>query len=217
MVDACLTQADGHAERVAALHTIEPHAERPRRITLGAHKGYDAEDFVNELRCINVAPHVAAKGRRSAIDGRTTRLADYRISQVIRKRIEEAFGWAKAAAGLRNTRHCGLGRVRLAVHLHPRRLQPDQTAQAARRSRVSPKQRAHNADRLTSPAPLTSRLDQIRPRRAAAPRERLFLSLLSTQPWELERISDRRVDLAGAVCSFDGPDGPAALSAQARL
>ena len=100
VVDACLTRANGHAERVAALHMIEPHADRPRRITLGADKGYDVQDFVNELRSINVAPHVAAKARRSAIDGRTTRHAGYRISQVIRKRIEEAFGWAKAAAGL---------------------------------------------------------------------------------------------------------------------
>ena len=111
VVDACLTRADGHAERVAALHMIEPRAERPRRITLGADKGYDTENFVNELHSINVAPHVAAKARRSAIDGRTTRHAGYRISQVIRKRIEEAFGWTKAAAGLRKTRHRGLGRV----------------------------------------------------------------------------------------------------------
>jgi len=111
VVDACLTQADGHAERIAALHMIEPHAARPGRITLGADKGYDTEDFVNELRSINVAPHVAAKARGSAIDGRTTRHAGYKISQVIRKRIEEAFGWAKSAAGLRKTRHRGLGRV----------------------------------------------------------------------------------------------------------
>ena len=111
VVDACLTRADGHAERVAALHMIERRADRPRRITLAADKGYDAEDFVNELRSINVAPHVAAKTRTSAIDGRTTRHAGYRISQVIRKRIEEVFGWAKAAAGLRKTRHRGLGRV----------------------------------------------------------------------------------------------------------
>ncbi len=111
IVDACLTRADGYAERVAALHMIEPRADRPRRITLGADKGYDAEDFVSELRSLNVAPHVAAKARRSALDGRTTRHASYGVSQVIRKRIEEAFGWAKATAGLRKTRHRGLGRV----------------------------------------------------------------------------------------------------------
>ena len=111
VVDACLTRADGHAERIAALHMIEPHADRPGRITLGADKGYDAEDFVNELRSANVTPHVAAKTKGSAIDGRTTRHAGYRTSQVIRKRIEEVFGWTKAAAGLRKTRHRGLGRV----------------------------------------------------------------------------------------------------------
>ena len=111
VVDACLTRADGHAERVAALHMIEPRADRPRRITLGADKGYDAEDFVSELRSLNVAPHIAAKARRSALDGRTTRHAGYRVSQIVRKRIEEAFGWAKATAGLRKTRHRGLDRV----------------------------------------------------------------------------------------------------------
>ena len=111
IVDACLTQADGHAERVAALAMIEPRADRPGRITLGADKGYDAEDFVNELRSMNVAPHVAAKTRSSAIDGRTTRHAGYRASQITRKRIEEAFGWAKAAAGFARARHRGLARV----------------------------------------------------------------------------------------------------------
>ena len=95
VVDACLTQADGHAERNAALAMIEPRADRPVRITLGADKGYDAEDFVNELRSMNVTPHVAAKAKGSAIDGRTTRHAGYAVSQRIRKRIEEPFGWSK--------------------------------------------------------------------------------------------------------------------------
>jgi transposase len=111
IVDACLTRADGHAERVAALAMIEPRADRPGRITLGADKGYDAEDFVNELRSMNVVPHVAAKTRNSAIDGRTTRHTGYRASQIVRKRIEEAFGWAKAAAGFARARHRGLARV----------------------------------------------------------------------------------------------------------
>jgi hypothetical protein len=111
VVDACLTRADGHAERIAALHMIEPRADRPGRVTLGADKGYDVEDFVNELRTLNVAPHVAAKVKGSAIDGRTTRHAGYKLSQTVRKRIEEVFGWAKSAAGLRKTRHRGLGRV----------------------------------------------------------------------------------------------------------
>ena len=53
VVDACLTEANGHAERIAALHMIEPRADRPKPITLGADKAYDAEDFVNELRSMN--------------------------------------------------------------------------------------------------------------------------------------------------------------------
>ncbi|HEX3882207.1 MAG TPA: IS5 family transposase [Stellaceae bacterium] len=111
IVDACLTRADGHAERIAALHMIEPRADRPERLTLGADKGYDAADFVNELRAMNVVPHVAAKARGSAVDGRTTRHPGYAISQVIRKRIEEAFGWAKSAARMGKTKHRGLDRV----------------------------------------------------------------------------------------------------------
>ena len=61
LVDACLTRANGHAERVAALLMFERYADRPQRITLGADKAYDAQDFVNELRSMNVTPHVAQK------------------------------------------------------------------------------------------------------------------------------------------------------------
>lgn len=113
LVDACLTHADGHAERVAALHMIEPYADRPGATTLGADKGYDAEDFVNELRSMKVTPHVAqnTNGRRSAIDGRTTRHGGYAVSLRIRKRIEETFGWIKTVAGQAKTKFRGLDRV----------------------------------------------------------------------------------------------------------
>ena len=116
VVGACLTLADGHAERIAALALIEPYADRPRPITLGADKGFDAQDFVNELRSMRVTPHVAQNmsGRRSAIDGRTTRHAGYAASQRIRKRIEEAFGWIKTVAGQGKTRFRGVDRVELA-------------------------------------------------------------------------------------------------------
>jgi len=112
-VDTCLTPADGHAERVAGLAMIEPRADRPQAITLGADKGYDTQDFVNELRSMNVTPHVAQNmsGRRSAIDGRTTRHRGYAVSQRLRKRIEEAFGWIKTVAGQEKTRFRGVGRV----------------------------------------------------------------------------------------------------------
>ena len=113
VVDACLTPADGHSERIAALHMIEPRADRPKPITLGADKAYDAEDFVNELRSMNATPHVAQNTNRrsSAIDGRTTRHPDYARSQRIRKRIEEAFGWIKVIAGQERTKFRGRERV----------------------------------------------------------------------------------------------------------
>lgn len=113
IVDALATRASGHAERLAARHMIAPHADRARPITLGGDKGFDTQDFVAELREINVTPHVAqnTSRRRSAIDGRTTRHAGYQVSLRIRKRIEEAFGWAKTVAGLRKLRHRGLPKV----------------------------------------------------------------------------------------------------------
>lgn len=115
LVDACLTKVSSHAERIAALAMIEPYADRPRPITLGADRGYDAEDFVNELRSMNVRPHVAqnlARSRgRSVIDGRTTRHPGHAVSQRIRKRIEEGFGWMKAVAGLDRPKLRGVDRV----------------------------------------------------------------------------------------------------------
>ncbi len=92
---------------------IEPQAERAPPVALGADKGYDSADFVIELREARVTPHVAQNqnGRRSAIDRRTTRHPGFAISQRIRRRIEEAFGWAKTVAGLRKMRHRGLAKV----------------------------------------------------------------------------------------------------------
>jgi transposase len=102
IVGAVATLASGHAERLAALHLVEPHADRPQKITLGGDKGFDTGDFVAELREINVTPHVAqnTNGRRSAIDGRTTRHPGYTVSLRIRKRIDWQFTFAMAAYNL---------------------------------------------------------------------------------------------------------------------
>ena len=116
--EVCLTHATGTAERDAAL-TLVGRLGGERRITLGADKGYDAQAFIAELRSRHVTPHIAAVRRvsktgavrHSAIDGRTTRHPGYEISQRKRKRIEEVFGWVKAAAGLRQTKHRGRERV----------------------------------------------------------------------------------------------------------
>jgi transposase len=118
LVDARLTRVSGHAERLAALDMIEPRADRPEAITLAGDKGFDAADFIMELREINVTPHIARNTtRRSAIDGRTTRHPGYVASQRIRKRIEEGFGWMKIIAGLRKTKYRGLEKVQWAFIL----------------------------------------------------------------------------------------------------
>lgn len=80
---------------------------------MGAERGYDAADFVEELRTLKIRPHVAqsVSRRRSAIDRRTARHAGYAASLRARKRTEEAFGWIKTVAGLRRTKLRGLERV----------------------------------------------------------------------------------------------------------
>jgi transposase len=113
VVQGDLTQADGHAERRAALDMVHRHSPgSTRRLTLGADKGYDAAGFVSDLRQACVTPHVAQKSRYSAIDGRTTRHEGYALSQKHRKRIEEPFGWAKTVGGMAQTMYRGVERVR---------------------------------------------------------------------------------------------------------
>ena len=113
IVQGDLTQAEGHAERKAALNMIHRHSPgSTRRLTLGADKGYDAGGFVRDLRQACVTPHVAQKSRYSAIDGRTTRHEGYGQSQKHRKKIEEAFGWAKTVGGMAQTMYRGVERVR---------------------------------------------------------------------------------------------------------
>jgi transposase len=117
-VDAALTQATGTAEREAALVMLDRRSRRGR-ITLGADKAYDATDFVEDLRAREVTPHIAINGaiskrgvvRKTAVDGRTTRHAGYAVSQIVRKRIEEAFGWIKAQAGLVQAKVRGCAKV----------------------------------------------------------------------------------------------------------
>lgn len=118
-VDATLTHATGTTEREATLMMLDRRKRggrkrggqsqgRGRRITLGADKAYDVTGFVGDLRQRKVTPHIAVNGavsklgkaRKTAIDGRTTRHPGYAVSQCIRKRFEEVFGWIKAQAGL---------------------------------------------------------------------------------------------------------------------
>jgi transposase len=108
VVDACVVPATGTGERDAALSLV---ASLPsRRITVGADKGYDTRGFVETLRLMEATPHIARKSR-SAVDHRTTRHAGYDISQRVRKRVEEIFGWMKTVGALRKLHHRGGARV----------------------------------------------------------------------------------------------------------
>lgn len=113
VVASTITIATGTAEREAAIALISGIGDLNERLTLGADKGYDTQDFVAELRDLNVTPHVAQNdtNRKSAIDGRTTRHEGYKVSIRKRKRIEEIFGWMKTVGLFRKTRHKGIPRV----------------------------------------------------------------------------------------------------------
>jgi transposase len=120
VVDFQLSQATGTAERDMAPKLVDHARERgfhPR--TLAADKSYDTRNCVAALRQRQVTPHVTqnTSGRRSAIDRRTTRHIGYAISQCIRKRVEEIFGWMKTIGGFRRTRYRGLARTQLAGYL----------------------------------------------------------------------------------------------------
>jgi transposase len=120
IVDAMVTQADGRAERDAALLMVHRKWRRNRRwgrrkpISVGADKAYDTRDFVDTLRAYGVRPHVTQNVNRpggSAIDRRTARHESYTVSQRKRPLIEKAFGWMKQTGGMRKTKLRGLGKV----------------------------------------------------------------------------------------------------------
>ena len=107
-----VTTADGSAKVDAAVLMVDGLGGT-QRITLGADKGYDRREFVQDLRDRKVTPHVARKRKGSAIDGRTTRHAGYAMSIHARRRVETISGWLKTIGGLRKTRFQGLERVGL--------------------------------------------------------------------------------------------------------
>jgi len=120
LVDLRIAEANGTAERNMALEMIGDRLPGTKRITVGGDKGYDTKDFVEECSWRNITPHVAqniTKTRGSAIDSRTTRHPGYGISQRIRKRVEEIFGWQKTVANFRRTRFKGRERTELASYL----------------------------------------------------------------------------------------------------
>ena len=104
------------AERDAALGVLMS-IPGSRRLSVGADRGYDAQDFVAEYRDLNVTPRVAQKKRWSAIDGRTTSHEACRSSQKARKQVESIFGCMKTVGGFRRSRYVGLERTGLCEEL----------------------------------------------------------------------------------------------------
>jgi transposase len=109
IVDAELAAATGYAERDTAVEMLARLPTSRRRRTIAGDKAYDTKDFVARTRQLGFTPHVAPNTtrQRSAIDGRTTRHPGHLVSQRIRKRIEEPFGWIKTVAGGRKLRYRG--------------------------------------------------------------------------------------------------------------
>jgi len=111
---AMVTQADGFAEREAALLLLaDKQKSRSRRITVGADKAYDDRQFVQAARKLNVTPHITRndQGRRSNMDGRTTRHSGYAISLSCRWLVEKSFGWLKQTGPVRQVKVRGLHKV----------------------------------------------------------------------------------------------------------
>jgi len=112
LVQTFLTESNGRAERDAAMLMVEA-IPGGRRVTLGGDKNYDTQEFVRELRAMNITPHVAQNdtNRSSAIDQRTTRHASYEVSQRKRKRVEQSFGWMKMVGMLKKVKLRGIDKV----------------------------------------------------------------------------------------------------------
>ena len=120
LIDLQVEPADGFAERRAAIAMVDGNLPGSRRITLAGDRGYDTRDFVGSCRALKVTPHVAQNQARpggSALDARTVRHRGYAISQWVRKRVEETFGWMKTVGGLRRTRYRGRERVQMHAYL----------------------------------------------------------------------------------------------------
>ena len=113
IVGAVATRASGHAERLAALHLIEPHADRPRpsrsAATRASIRATSSPNFARSTSPRMSRRTTTGDARPSMAGPRA--IPGYAVSLRIRKRIEEAFGWAKTVAGLRKARHRGLPKI----------------------------------------------------------------------------------------------------------
>jgi len=120
LVELRIAEANGTAERATALQMLQWELPGNKRVTVGGDKGFDTKNFVAGCRALDVTPHVTqdiSPRRGSAIDQRTTRHPGYDVSQRIRKRVEEIFGWLKTVGNFRRTRYRGEARTQLASYI----------------------------------------------------------------------------------------------------
>jgi transposase len=150
LIDLGISEATGYAEREVALDMLRQETAMNRRRTEGADKGYDRRNFVDGCREVGVTPHVAQNLNvwgGSAIDRRTTHPAGYQVSQRVRKRVEEIFGWTKTVGNFRRTRYRGLIRTELAsyfVATQPTTCSGSATSSPAPRSYQAPEATARS-------------------------------------------------------------------------
>ena len=100
-----------------ALLSATAAEENTVRLTVAGDKLHDQAPFVDACRIRNITPHVAQKAKGSAVDRRTTRHLGYAVSQQVRKRGEEIFGWQQTVGGLRKLRYRGIRQAGLRVTL----------------------------------------------------------------------------------------------------
>jgi transposase len=119
-----VTEANGYAERDAALDLLKAERERRsgtvgRRLTVGADRGYAARNFLEGCRELRVTPHVAEYDdpKRNRLDSRTKGHPGYSLSGRARMLIEKVFGWIKPVGGLRRSRLRGRAKTAFAAVL----------------------------------------------------------------------------------------------------
>ena len=115
ITDVCLTQSVGVTESEAALTLVaRQRRKKLRPKSVGGDKGYHTSRFVEGLLAQHIAPHVAFNPSHfsTGLGEGTLESAGYRASQIVRKRIEQFFGWGKTVGGLRKTKLRGVRRNR---------------------------------------------------------------------------------------------------------
>jgi transposase len=107
--NVCKLEATQSEPKVAArqIGQLRERGFNPK--TVGADKNYHTHHFVENLREAGVEAHPALAAKRDPMGVVVN--AAHAVSQRIRKRIEEIFGWVKTTGGFRKSRYKGVERT----------------------------------------------------------------------------------------------------------